>query len=360
MHGWRLIWLLAGLWAFSNCGLPSSWGQTATPTPTITVTPTATPTPTASGSPIPTPSLTPTPSVPPTPSVTPSPSVVPTPSVTPAPSITPTPNPSATPGDALLNISTRGRAETGANVLIGGFILGNGTANKAVVVRALGPSLGTRGVTSPLLNPSLQLFTSSGQLIASNDNWMDDPNAQAVIDSGLAPTDPNEAALFIELAPGGYTVVVPGVDGTQNIALVEVFDLDSANTPQLLNISTRGFVDTGEGMMIAGTIVGGTIVKAIVVRGLGPSLASAGVTNFLPNPTITVFDSLGVAIAANDDWQSDAGAADIQALGLAPQNALEAATLVTLGPGNYTAILSDVNGSTNVGLVEIYNVTGDF
>jgi len=238
--------------------------------------------------------------------------------------------------------------------------LSGGTANKAVVVRALGPSLGTRGVVSPLLDPSLQLFNSSGQLIAANDNWMDDPNAQAVIDSGLAPADVNEAALFIELAPGSYTVVVPGVDGTQNIALVEVYDLDSANMPQLLNISTRGFVDVGEGMMIAGTIVGGTTVKAIVVRGLGPSLAAGGVTNFLPNPTITVFNSLGVAVAANDDWQTDPSAADIQALGLAPPNTLEAATLVTLGPGNYTAILSDVNGNTNVGLVEIYNVTSSF
>jgi len=174
----------------------------------------------------------------------------------------------------LLNISTRARAETGQNVLIGGFILGNGTASKSVVVRALGPSLVTRAVLNPLLDPSLQLYSSSGQLIASNDNWMDDQNFQQVIDAGLAPTDFREAAIFTTLSPGAYTIVVPGVDGTQNIALVEVYDVDSGVTPNLLNISTRGFVDVSgtEGMMIAGVIVGGTLGQTVVVRGLGPSL----------------------------------------------------------------------------------------
>ena len=262
-------------------------------------------------------------------------------------------------GDALLNISTRARAETGDNVLIGGFILGNGTADKSVVVRALGPSLGARGVLAPLLDPSLQLFNSSGQEIASNDNWQDDPNAQLVIDSGLAPVNALEAAVFITLAPGAYTIVVPGIDDpTNNIALVEVYDLDSINTPQLLNISTRGFVDvpSSEGMMIAGTIVGGTTGQTVVIRGLGPSLASF-VGNPLPDPTLTIVNAFGATVATNDNWQDDPGADDIAAAGLAPTNSLEAATILALLPGSYTALLSDVNGATGVGLVEIYNVS---
>lgn len=245
-------------------------------------------------------------------------------------------------------------------MLIGGFILGNGTASKNVVVRALGPSLGARGVLGPLLDPSLQLFSSSGQLIASNDNWMDDPNMQQVIDVGLAPTDPREAAVFTTLTPGGYTVVVPGIDGIQNVALVEVYDVDSINTPQLLNISTRGFVDVpgNEGMMIAGVIVGGTTGQAVVVRGLGPSLTSSSIATPIPNPTLTVINAFGTTVATNDDWQSDPGASVIATLGLGPPNTLEAATLVTLPPGSFTALLSDLNGNTGIGLIEIYNVTG--
>lgn len=260
-------------------------------------------------------------------------------------------------GDALLNISTRARAETGQNVLIGGFILGNGGGTKNIVVRALGPSLVARGVNFPLLDPSLQLFDSSGQLIASNNDWMSNANEQAIVDSGLAPTDPRESAILTALGPGNYTAVVTGVDGTtSNVALVEVYDLDSVNVPQLLNISTRAAVDTGDGQMIAGLIVGGITAKAVVIRGLGPSLSSS-VSDVLPNPTLTIFNSSGIAIAQNDDWQQDPNASALQAVGLAPSNALEAAVLLTLTPGNYTAVLSDVNGNTGVGLVEIYNVT---
>ena len=299
----------------------------------------------------------------PSPSITPSPSTTPTPSATPKPSITPTPNPSATPsptpsGEALLNISTRARDQTGENVLIGGFILGGGTDSKSILLRALGPSLAARGVASPLTDPSLQLFDSSGRMVASNDDWMTNSNQQDIIDTGLAPTDSRESAILTTLGPGSYTAVVfGGVDGTiNNIALVEVYDLASDALPQLLNISTRGSVGTNDGVMIAGTIVGGLTTKVLVVRGIGPSLAGV-ISNPLPNPSLTIFNSFGTTVAANDDWQNDPGADDISALGLAPSNSLEAATELFLVPGAYTAILSDANGNTGTGLVEIYNVT---
>jgi hypothetical protein len=225
-------------------------------------------------------------------------------------------------------------------------------------VRALGPSLGAAGVSSPLLDPSLQLFNSSGQLIASNNDWMTNDNAQAIIDSGLAPTDTRESAILTTLAPGAYTAIVTGIDGTtNNIALVEVFDLDSVNTPQLLNISTRGTVSTGDSVMIAGVIVGGTTGQLVVIRGIGPSLAGS-IPNTLPDPQLSLVDSLGQVIATNNNWQ-DTQAADISATGLAPTNSLESAILAPLVPGNYTAILSDVNGVTGIGLVEIYNITGN-
>jgi hypothetical protein len=233
--------------------------------------------------------------------------------------------------------------------------LGGGITNKNIVVRAIGPSLGALGVLTPLLDPSLELFDSSGQLIGSNNDWQDDPNFQQVIDAGLAPSDSRESALFVSLSPGAYTIVVTGVDGTQNIALVEVYDLDSLNPPLLFNLSTRGFVDIGDAVMIAGVIVGGTTGQTVVVRGLGPSLAGA-VSNPLADPTLTLFDSLGVQVATNDNWQ-DTQATEISATGLAPTNTLESAILSPLLPGRYTAILSGVNGGTGIGLVEIYNVT---
>lgn len=239
-------------------------------------------------------------------------------------------------------------------MLIGGFILGNGGGTKNILIRALGPSL---VVNSPLPDPSLQLIDSSGQLVASNDDWMANDNEQAIVDTGLAPTDPHESAILVALGQGSYTAVVTGVDGTTgNVALVEVYDLDSVNVPQLLNISTRASVDTGEGQMIAGLIVGGTTTKAVVIRGLGPSLATS-IADPLPNPTLTVFNGNGLAVAQNDDWQSDLNAGQLQSLNLAPTSTLEAAVLITAAPGNYTAILSDVNGNSGVGLVEVYNVT---
>ena len=226
-------------------------------------------------------------------------------------------------------------------------------------MRALGPSLGARGVALPLLNPSLQLFNGAGQLMASNDDWMSNANEQEIVDSTLAPSDPRESAILISLAPGNYTAVVTGVDGAENnIALVEAYDLDSNNPPNLANISTRASVDTGDGQMIAGLIVGGMTEKSIALRGLGPSLASASITNPLPNPTLTVVNSSGVAVAQNDDWQTDPSAGAIQAVGLAPSNPLESALVIAVVPGAYTAILSDASGSSGVGLVEVYNVTG--
>ncbi len=240
-------------------------------------------------------------------------------------------------------------------MLIGGFILGNGGSAKTVVGRALGPSLGGLGVLTPLLDPSLQLFDSSGQVIASNSDWMTNDNFQEIIDSGLAPIDPRESAILTSLAAGAYTAVVTGVDGTENIALVEAYDLDSVNPPELLNISTRGFVDTGEGMMIAGVIVGGTAGQVVLIRGLGPSLAGS-IAGALPDPQLSLVNNLGQVVASNNNWQ-DTQAAEISGAGLAPTNALESAILAPLLPGSYTAILSDVNGFTGVGLIEIYNIT---
>lgn len=278
-----------------------------------------------------------------------------------SPPPTPTPTPSPTPGvtgNTLLNISTRASAGTGENVLIGGFILGEGEGPKRVIVRAIGPSLAAAGVTAALADPSLQLVDSTGQVLATNDDWMAGTQAQEIIETTLAPSDPKESAIIASLGPGAYTATVNGAKGTQNIALVEVFDLDSVTPSQLLNISTRGYVATGEGVMIAGLIIGGTEAETLVFRGRGPSLAAGPppISDALPNPMLVLVDGQGSTLFTNDDWE-DTQATDITATGLAPSDAREAAILVTLAPGNYTALLSDAEGAIGVGLLEIYNIT---
>lgn len=127
--------------------------------------------------------------------------------------------------EKLRNLSARGLVGTGDDVMIGGFIVGgNALANNAVVVRAIGPSLAQAGVTNPLADPTLELHDSGGALIASNDDWQDTQEDQ-ISATGLAPTNPNESAIFATLPAGGYTAVVRGDGDSTGVALVEVYSV---------------------------------------------------------------------------------------------------------------------------------------
>ena len=259
-----------------------------------------------------------------------------------------TPNPSQ-----LLNISTRMRVQTGDNVLIGGFIV-TGTDPKKVIVRAIGPSLPVPG---KLANPTLELVGPSGT-IASNDNWLDAPNKQAIIDSTVPPTNNLESAILTTL-PGdatGYTAIVRGAGATTGVALVEVYDLDQSADSQLANISTRGFVETESNVMIGGFILGSDGTTAnVLIRALGPSLAQAGVRDSLADPTLELRDADGALVRSNDNWKSSQKA-EIEATGIPPENNLESAMVVTVPAAAYTAIVSGKNGGTGVGLVELYRL----
>jgi hypothetical protein len=110
--------------------------------------------------------------------------------------------------------------------------------------------------------------------------------------------------------------------------------------------------------MIAGFVVGGSAPKTLAITAQGPSLIPAGIPNALANPTLTlVRQSDQVVIATNDDWQQSPEAAQIAAAGFAPSDRGEAAILMTLPPGAYTALLSGVDGGTGAGLVEVYRVS---
>lgn len=250
---------------------------------------------------------------------------------------------------SLLNVSTRLRAQTGDDVLIGGFII-TGHDPKKVVVRATGPSLPVNG---KLADPQLELHGSDGALLFANDNWNE--HRLDVLESGLMPNDEHESALAVTLAPGAYTAIVRGVGGTSGVGLVEVYDLSSDSNSRLANISTRGKVETGDNVMIGGFIIGGTQPTRAIVRALGPSLAANGVSSALSDTTLELYDADGSRIALNDNWQSDQ-AAEIQASALAPTDPRESAILRTFVPGSYTAIVRGANNTTGVALIEVYNL----
>lgn len=260
-------------------------------------------------------------------------------------------SPGLTPAQ-LLNISTRLKVENDENVLIGGFII-TGNASKRVIVRGIGPSLS--GLNPLLANPVLELRASNGSLITSNDNWRDAQETE-IQNSALAPTNNLESAIVATLAPANYTAILRGQNGTTGIGMVEMYDLDLASDSKLANISSRGFVQTGNDVMIAGFILGnGTAGERVAVRALGPSLT--GITNVLVNPTLELRDINGAMLISNDNWTDDASqAAELVAAGMSPSNNLESAVVTTLPPGQYTAIVAGNNAGTGVGLVEVYHL----
>ncbi len=172
-----------------------------------------------------------------------------------------------------LNISTRMRVETGNNVLIGGFII-TGTAPKTVAVRGIGPSLVPLGIPDALADPTLELRDSTGALVRQNDNWQDDQSQASQLTAlGLALQHPNESGIVASLVPSAYTAILAGNNGGTGVGLVEIYDTNAGANSQLANISTRGFVQTGNNVMIGGFILGGANNTHVVVRGIGPSLA---------------------------------------------------------------------------------------
>jgi hypothetical protein len=254
----------------------------------------------------------------------------------------------------LSNISTRLLVQTGDNVLIGGFII-SGTGPKKLVMRALGPTLSSLGVAGALQNPTLELRNAAGALIAFNDNWGDAPNKQQIIDAHLAPSNAAEPAILATLDPGNYTAIVRGANNTTGVALVEGYDIEPGTSSQLGNISTRGFVQTGPKVMIAGIIVGGSGSQKVIVRALGPTLSNLGVTNALGNPMLELRDINGNLIQSNDNWRSTQQA-EIIATGKQPSYDVESAIVATLAPSNYTMIVRGVNSTTGVALVEVYRL----
>jgi len=240
--------------------------------------------------------------------------------------------------------------------MIAGFII-TGNASQPVVLRGIGPSLIASGLGDVLLDPVLELRGSNGALILQNNDWQD--TQRALIEGTIyEPADDRESVIVATLQPAAYTAVLTGNGQTTGIGLVEVYDNDQGSDTQLANISTRGFVQTGDNVMIGGFILGGnTLNTRVAIRGIGPSLAQSGISNVLADPTLELHDSNGATVFANNDWQDDPmSASQLTFHSLALQDSRESGIFTSLSPGAYTAILAGSGGGTGIGLIEIYNI----
>jgi hypothetical protein len=252
----------------------------------------------------------------------------------------------------LANISTRMRVGSGDNAMIGGFII-TGSQSKKVIIRGMGPSLGAVGVQGALSDPFLELHDSTGAIIATNNNWQEAANTNE-IPNGFSPGDPRESVIVTTLAPGSYTAVVRGASGETGVGIFEAYDLTQGANSKLANISTRGFVETGDNAMIGGLIMAGGSAR-VIVRAIGPSLQNAGIANALQDPTLELINGNGASVASNDDWQQAPNTNEIPN-GFAPSDPREAVIVTTLSAGSYTAVVRGKSDTVGIAVVEAYNL----
>lgn len=255
----------------------------------------------------------------------------------------------AAPPVHLANISTRLAVGNGDSVLIAGFII-TGTQPKRVIVRALGPAL---PVNENLADPTLELHDSSGGIVAANDNWRDSQQEELTATT-IPPGNDYDSSIVRNLSPGAYTAIVGGKGSTTGVGLVEVYDLDLTVDSKLANISTRGQVNQGDSVLIAGTIILGNGTTTVLFRALGPS---TGIPGRLLDPTLELHDGQGGIVATNDNWQDNPVDADaIKKTTIPPGDPRESAILQSLSPGAYTAIVRGKNNTTGVAVIEAYQL----
>lgn len=261
----------------------------------------------------------------------------------------------------LIALSARAGAGTGTQTLIVGFAVAG--SSKTLLVRGVGPTLASYGVTGVVADPQLSLYAGSAA-IASNDNWGSATNPIAIAATtaqvGLFPLPAGslDAALLSTLDGGDYTAQVTGANHTAGIALVEIYDANPATASRLIAVSARSQVGTGDNILIAGFTVTGNTPEKLLVRAIGPTLTTYGVDGVLADPKLELYGGSSM-IAANDDWSGtpvlSSAFAATGAFAL-PANSKDAALLITLAAGSYTAQVSGVGNTTGVALVEVYEM----
>jgi hypothetical protein len=263
----------------------------------------------------------------------------------------------------LVNLSVRANAGTGNDGLIVGFVI-NSSSSKSVLVRGVGPSLRDFGVTGALSDPQLSLYSGS-VITASNDDWSTGDNAAQIIGTSIRvgafslADATSDSALMATLENGAYTVQLSGKDAAKGVALVEVYDAASNGIGKLVNLSVRAYVGTGAEAPNVGFVVAGTAARKVMIRAAGPALEAFGVTDSIADPQLELFRG-STRIDQNDNWGGNDNLtstfAEVGAFGFTNPGSRDAVLLTTLEPGAYTVVVSGVNGTKGVGLVEVYDV----
>lgn len=262
----------------------------------------------------------------------------------------------------LVNLATRALVGGTAGTPVAGFVIG-GAGAKRVLVRAAGPALAAFAVPGTLADPSVAVIAGGGATAAANDNWSTaDEAAFAALGAFAFPPGSRDAAVVAALAAGAYTTPVGAGAGGSGVVLLEVYDGEPANrAASLVNASARAFVGTGDHVLIPGFAIAGTGEVRVLIRAVGPGLADFGVAGVLADPELTLFSG-PQAIAASDNWGAAANAGDILAAArqvnafALPAGSRDAALLISLRAGAYTARVGGVAGATGTALVEIYVV----
>jgi hypothetical protein len=222
-----------------------------------------------------------------------------------------------------------------------------------VAVRGLGQGLSGSGIQTEL-DARITLFDGTGHVAASNGDWAAGPRAGELAAAGLAPGHATDAALLLDLAPGAYTLHLAPQDAAKTgIGLVEVYDLGGDDT-ELINISTRGYVQPGDDILIAGFVLGGMGEKRVAIRALGKGLQQSGIASEL-DPVITVLNGAGQAVEVNDDW-SEGTPEEIGEAFLVPPHEDDAGIVLCLPPGAYTVHVNPKDGIPGIGIVEVYDL----
>lgn len=263
--------------------------------------------------------------------------------------------------ERLTGLSTRARA--GVEPVIVGFVIA-GATDAAVLLRAVGPTLGAFGVGEVLPRPRLVLQRDGAVLAAQTGGPVPESVAATAARLGLFPfrAGAADAALLPTLVPGAYTVALTDAGGTEGNGLVEIYDAAAADTTRrLANLSSRALVGEGDATLISGLTVAGTTPKPVLVRGIGPALTAFGVDGALARPRLAIYRG-SEAVAVNAGWT-----ASVNPLEIARAGALvgafplvtgsgDTAVLLELTPGNYTAQVSGLEGAGGVALLEVYEV----
>ena len=275
----------------------------------------------------------------------------------------------------LLNLSSRAEL-TGSQVLIAGFAI-SGSGPKTVLLRAVGPGLKAFNVPGAMATPELQLYSSTGTIMAQNTAWgggSDLVTTFAQVGAFSLQAGSSDDAIVADLQPGTYTVHIFDPSGKGGVVLAEVYDASSApmTAPQrLTNISTRGTVSPGAGALIGGFVISGTTTKSVLIRGIGPGLKAFSVSDALADPVLSVFDENGTVVAQNLLWSNQAitgsaqatateqdisdASASVGAFTLGAQSA-DTALIANLPPGQYTFQVTSASNATGEALGEVYEL----